>query len=595
MKKLFLSATAIATVMSVSAFAADLPSIKSAPATAPVPLWTGFYAGLNAGYGFGTANNAQNYGWSNRFPTGLLPTQAAFAASYSYMGRNIAQGGFIGGGQVGYNYQHGQSIVLGFEADMQGSGISGEGNANGWAPYSQSSSFVTRMPIQAGISWMGTARGRFGYLITPSVIAYATGGLAYGGTYLKTFPQQNIASTSGLADAGYISTQNAQQNFNVGWTAGGGAEWMMAPNWSIKGEALYYDLGNTSVSNVTYLGGNAGPNVTPLVGNAGRNPVGGSTTRAYYQGVIARAGVNYHFNLGSMPATLASSALTADLPSIKSAPAAPAPLWTGFYAGLNAGYGFGTANNAQNYGWSNRFPTGLLPTQAAFAASYSYMGRNIAQGGFIGGGQVGYNYQHGQSIVLGFEADMQGSGISGEGNANGWAPYSQSSSFVTRMPIQAGISWMGTARGRFGYLITPSVIAYATGGLAYGGTYLKTFPQQNIASTSGLADAGYISTQNAQQNFNVGWTAGGGAEWMMAPNWSIKGEALYYDLGNTSVSNVTYLGGNAGPNVTPLVGNAGRNPVGGSTTRAYYQGVIARAGVNYHFNFANVAPVVAKF
>jgi outer membrane immunogenic protein len=405
---------------------------------------------------------------------------------------------------------------------------------------------------------------------------------------LKTFPQQNLASTSGLADAGYISTQNAQQNFNVGWTAGGGAEWMMAPNWSIKGEALYYDLGNTSVSNVTYLGG-----------NAGRNPVGGSTTRAYYQGVIARAGVNYHFNLGSMPATLASSALTADLPSIKSAPAAPAPLWTGFYAGLNAGYGFGTANNAQNYGWSNPSFFSSSAEQAAFAASYSYMGRNIAQGGFIGGGQVGYNYQHGQSIVLGFEADMQGSGISGEGNANGWAPYSQSSSrtdsFVTRMPIQAGISWMGTARGRFGYLITPSVIAYATGGLAYGGTYLKTFPQQNLASTSGLADAGYISTQNAQQNFNVGWTAGGGAEWMMAPNWSIKGEALYYDLGNTSVSNVTYLGGNAGPNVTPLVGNAGRNPVGGSTTRAYYQGVIARAGVNYHFNFANVAPVVAKF
>jgi outer membrane immunogenic protein len=298
MKKLFLSATAIATVMSVSAFAADLPSIKSAPATAPVPLWTGFYAGLNAGYGFGTANNAQNYGWSNRFPNGLLSTQAAFAASYSYMGRNIAQGGFIGGGQVGYNYQHGQSIVLGFEADMQGSGISGEGNANGWAPYSQSSSrtdsYVTRMPIQAGISWMGTARGRFGYLITPSVIAYATGGLAYGGTYLKTFPQQNLAFTRGFADADYISTQNTQQNFNVGWTAGGGAEWMMAPNWSIKGEALYYDLGNTSVSNVTYLGG-----------NAGRNPVGGSTTRAYYQGVIARAGVNYHFNFANVAPVVA--------------------------------------------------------------------------------------------------------------------------------------------------------------------------------------------------------------------------------------------------------------------------------------------------
>jgi outer membrane immunogenic protein len=72
---------------------------------------------------------------------------------------------------------------------------------------------------------------------------------------------------------------------------------------------------------------------------------------------------------------------------------------------------------------------------------------------------------------------------------------------------------------------------------------------------------------------------------MVSQNWSVKGEALYYDLGNTSVTNTMYL---------PEAPAASINPTGGSTTRAYYQGVIARAGINYHFNLASM-PVVAKY
>ena len=222
---------------------------------------------------------------------------------------------------------------------------------------------------------------------------------------------------------------------------------------------------------------------------------------------------------------------------------------------------------------------------AAFAAANSYLGRDIAQGGFIGGGQVGYNYQYAQSFLVGFEADMQGAGISGQGSLNGWAPYDNEGGYLSNSIIQAGISWMGTARGRLGYLVTPTVMMYATGGLAYGGTYLKTFPTAFVADNTGYVDP-FISTQNAQQNFNIGWTAGGGSEWMMAPNWSIKCEALYYDLGSTSVSNTHYV---ASSTVASI------NPFGGSTTRAHYQGVIARAGVNYHFDFGRAAPVIAKF
>ena len=591
--KTFKATISLLLLSSVSSVAADLPSIKSAPA-APAPMWTGFYAGMNAGYGFGTANNAQNYGWGNPneywVNNGFPIDAAAFAAANSYLGRDIAQGGFIGGGQVGYNYQYAQSFLVGFEADMQGAGISGQGAARGIAPASTADGrffvFGSSDVIQAGISWMGTARGRLGYLVTPTVMMYATGGLAYGGTYIKTFSNTYGFSTyyGGGADRA-IWTQNSQQNFNVGWTAGAGAEWMMSPNWSIKGEALYYDLGNTSVSNTAYYAQGAG---------AANDLFGGSTTRAYYQGFIARAGVNYHFNLGSISAVtmpvLSRTAVPADVPSRKEAnisPVVPLP-WQGFYAGLNAGYGFGTANNAQQSGWAN--PASYTPVSAAaFAAANSYMGRDIAQGGFIGGGQVGYNYQYAQSFLVGFEADMQGAGISGQGAARGIAPASTADGrffvFGSSDVIQAGISWMGTARGRLGYLVTPTVMMYATGGLAYGGTYLKTFPTAFVADNTGYVDP-FISTQNAQQNFNIGWTAGGGSEWMMAPNWSIKCEALYYDLGSTSVSNTHYV---ASSTVASI------NPFGGSTTRAHYQGVIARAGVNYHFDFGRAAPVIAKF
>lgn len=297
MKKILLSAASLA-ILSGSALAADLPSRKEA-VVAPVvaPLWQGFYAGLNAGYGFGTANNTGQFGWAN--PNGVTATEAAaFAGANTFKGQGVAQGGFIGGGQVGYNYQYGQSFLLGFEADIQGTGINGQGNTNGFAPWADNygtKGYLTNGTVQAGINWMGTARGRIGYLITPTVLTYVTGGLAYGGTYIKTFPntiETNTAS-GGSAYNEAIWTQNSQQNFNVGWTAGGGAEWMMAPNWSIKGEALYYDLGNTTVSNTAY---SAYP-----AGSASTNPMGGSSSRAYYQGVIARAGVNYHFNLGSMP------------------------------------------------------------------------------------------------------------------------------------------------------------------------------------------------------------------------------------------------------------------------------------------------------
>ena len=271
-------------------------------------IWNGAYAGLNAGYGFGTSNNASNNGWGN-LGQGSVGS-AAWAGANSWMGRGIFQHGFVGGGQLGFNYQLTSKFVAGIETDMQGAGIRGTGNANGFAPSYQDAFTVSNagrtisIPagitviannqiVQAGIDWVGTSRARIGYLITPTSLLYATGGVAYGGAFLNTFitPEQFYQGSNAVSSLA-LSTQNSVRNVLVGWTAGGGAEWMFMPKWSIKAEALYYDLGNQSVNNLQYLGYSILANL---------NPYGGSTTKAYYSGVLARAGVNYHFNLLTDP------------------------------------------------------------------------------------------------------------------------------------------------------------------------------------------------------------------------------------------------------------------------------------------------------
>ncbi len=594
--------------MSASAFAADLPSIKSAPA-APVPLWTGFYAGMNAGYAFGITDGARNYGWANPYSFGDFDTQVSpnsatsFALASSYPGRGVNQGGFIGGGQVGYNYQYGQKIVFGFEADMQGAGIRGTGNANGYGPFTNSdlpgNGFVNNNIVQAGIDWLGTARGRVGYLITPTFQLYGTGGLAYGSAFLNTransaYGGENNSTARAESSSAYLlgsdTSYASKSQVLVGYTAGAGAEWMFMPNWSIKADALYYNLGTQSVSNNLYSFGYS--NALSLDSTLPTFSAG-STTQARYDGVIGRAGVNYHFNWNAQ--TEATTAIATGLPSLKSpVVSTQAPSWTGLYAGLNAGYAFGVTQGAANYGWANPDPE-LQSVSAApknnipFALANSAPGQGINQGGFIGGGQVGYNYQYGQKIVFGFEADMQGAGIRGTGNANGVGPWADGTSgaFVNNNIIQAGIDWLGTARGRIGYLITPTFQVYGTGGLAYGNAFLNTFAnssfvQNGYAVGSGFSYIGITTSYASKSQLLVGYSAGGGGEWMFSNNWSAKAEAIYYNLGTQSVDNTYY---NAKP-ATVLAG---------STTRARYDGVIGRAGINYHFDFGRAVPVLAKF
>ncbi len=281
-----LSVAALMVALTGSALAADLPSYKAPPPPPlpPPPLWSGFYVGLNAG-GTWTSSNSTQVGTVTFGQPGFIPAvfpQLAILASGSVPSRN--NGGFIGGGQIGYNWQFwGGRLVAGVEADIQG--IARGNNTTNFttAAVVVGVPVISNTALARSVDYVGTVRGRLGWLFTPTLLVYGTGGLAYGGVTTNTSIFQ--AGTNGFSGFGATSFSDTR----VGWTAGGGLEWMFMPRWSAKVEYLYYDLGNVSTSGV----------LTSTFFPIATYGITQQTTR--FNGNIVRAGVNYHFNWGAPP------------------------------------------------------------------------------------------------------------------------------------------------------------------------------------------------------------------------------------------------------------------------------------------------------
>jgi outer membrane immunogenic protein len=324
--------SAIALVlMSGSTLAADLPSHKDVQPPPAPPVWTGFYAGLNVGYGFGTNSAANSSSFSNSpfsfytGPAGIYsPSTSSLGASLAMSGvSSMAQSGVIGGGQVGYNYQLPSNIVVGIEADMQDAGITGIGRTAGVGAVSQyagvsatqahylDSTAIGVTQVNAGVNWMGTLRARLGYAISPAMLIYATGGLSYGGVYADVANSSVSRSVSNaynrttgawLHDHGpwnhIFVGGGSQSSVLAGWNVGGGLEWMFMPNWSLKAEGIYWNMGNRNVSTSAVAFAPTTNNVTyDQPSSIGAYAFG--NTNVNYQGVIVRMGVNYHFELAS--------------------------------------------------------------------------------------------------------------------------------------------------------------------------------------------------------------------------------------------------------------------------------------------------------
>jgi len=219
MKKFLLATVALA-ALSAPAMAADLATKYPVKAVAVVPVfsWTGFYIGANAGYG------------GNSFTLDEVDNYYGYVYSYS---DKINSSGFLVGGQIGYNYQFANNVVLGVETDLQWTNIEGKHDSSYAAYYGYSSN----ESYGATVDYFGTIRARLGYAFD-RVLPYITGGAAYGKTNF---------SYSYSDSYGYFDNQS-ESSTKWGWTIGGGLEYAITNNWTFKTEYLYVDLGNTSVT-----------------------------------------------------------------------------------------------------------------------------------------------------------------------------------------------------------------------------------------------------------------------------------------------------------------------------------------------------------
>ncbi|MEF3365855.1 outer membrane beta-barrel protein [Methylocystis sp. 9N] len=278
-----------------SALAADFPSHKAPPAyIPPPPTWTGFHVGLNAG-GAWSASTTTNF-VSTPFlinGAGNVPWAAAAAIAGSG-GVSTNAASFIGGGQIGYDWQFSGGLLAGVEADIQGVAAGNNNTAlTTLAPTpltAQGLNLLTSVTSSKALDYLGTVRGRLGYLITPTLLAYATGGLAYGGaTSTTSFFQTVPNDLPGFLLLGASQGRYAQTR--VGWTVGGGLEWMFWPQWSAKIEYLFYDLGSAAYP----VAVTADWQLSDLLA------ANATQARTRFDGHIVRAGGNYHFNWGDPP------------------------------------------------------------------------------------------------------------------------------------------------------------------------------------------------------------------------------------------------------------------------------------------------------
>jgi outer membrane immunogenic protein len=259
--------------------AADMP-VKAPVAPIATPYsWTGFYVGGNIGGGWG--HHDVTYALNDPLMTAIVPAgipPASFDTS-----------GVTGGLQLGYNWQFNRSWLVGLEADFNWSGIRGSGSSPAILTVQTNLPFTAT--TEEDIKWFGTVRARFGYLPTDNLLAYVTGGFAYG----KIDHSSNLINNSGTSFstavvpfavtcvAGTACWSGSSNHTATGWTVGGGFEYAIWQRWTIRAEYLYVSLGSQSIiANAVVVG--AGLLSSSINANFDRTNFN-----------VARVGVNYRF------------------------------------------------------------------------------------------------------------------------------------------------------------------------------------------------------------------------------------------------------------------------------------------------------------
>ncbi len=285
-----LSAMTAVAFAALSAQAADMYSPRVSMKDIPVPMftWSGFYAGVNSGYGWGAYSDTLY----------VSAHDATANLTVNTTSKLWTEGGF-GGGQAGYNVQRNR-FVFGLETDFQGAAVKGNtfSEAEVFPAGAVIPTVINEAWARSSLDWFGTVRGRLGYsagnaLFFGETLFYATGGFAYGGVR----DSLTMELTSPLANANNRTTVSAARNgTRTGWVAGGGIEVALSPSWSAKAEYQYIDLGSNTLATsaaLAYLGGQT------LLTDTGTASV--KIDHAYN---TVRLGLNYRINQAPEPLPL---------------------------------------------------------------------------------------------------------------------------------------------------------------------------------------------------------------------------------------------------------------------------------------------------
>jgi len=246
------SVSLLAIFVTHSATAADLGRmpVKAPPVAAPVAYsWSGFYIGGHVGGGWGESERRES-------PLFFAPQQVNDHNDLS---------GFIGGGQVGYNLQFGQ-WVLGVEGDGSWSRIKGTETTT--SPFTPARTSTTTLEAD----WITMVTGRAGFAWNNWLI-YAKGGWAW----------VDLKSNSIVQGAGLPTQTTSGSKTRDGFIVGGGIEFGLWNNFSLKAEYNFIDIGTDPFTVRVTSGPNNGQAVVQRLDSEIH---------------LAKVGLNYRFGLG---------------------------------------------------------------------------------------------------------------------------------------------------------------------------------------------------------------------------------------------------------------------------------------------------------
>lgn len=355
-------------------------------------------------------------------------------------------GGSIGGGQIGFNYQNG-AVVWGVEADASFADIEGDARC-------ATAIFL----CNAQITSLGTITGRLGF---------SWDHLLFYGKFGGAWAHEKYRANSFFFLDDFQATDT-----RWGWAIGAGLEYAFTSGLSVKVEYNYLDFGTKQIA----FSNTGIPTIASIAA--------GVPLDIKQNMHLVKLGVNYRLDWFS-PAVAAAD------PGPVRQPPQPVPYfsWTGLYIGGHFGAGWGRKD------WTD-------PNNFFAVAPFPFSHGNRDVDGFIGGGQIGFNYQIG-NWVAGTEVDASWSDIDGNAKCTD----------ILRFVCHTRIDHVGTITGRLGYSYG-NLLLYSKAGIgwAHDKYDLQSFFFPNIYTAEDTRWGGVIGT---------------GVEWAFTPNWSVKAEYDY--------------------------------------------------------------------